>query len=183
GGTGAAGGGPRPCAARCAIGSRSRAARSRTTRSSRRRRGTSARARATERAARSRRPWSGRRSPTRAIPSRSATSVARTTPVSCARSTPTTRRPARSWRAGARHEGRVQAENEPKLRAVDSLLAGGLATLTEPVPVDDAAFGEILAELRQVERDDVARKLVIGGFTLQPHGADQQCCRSCMYYL
>ena len=77
----------------------------------------------------------------------------------------------------------MQAENETKLRAVESLLAGGLATRTEPVPADDSAFGEILAELRQVERDDVARKLVIGGFTLQPHGADQQCCRSCMYYL
>lgn len=64
-----------------------------------------------------------------------------------------------------------------------SMLASGLATLTEPFPETDKEFSDILVELRTLAPDDLKAKLVVGGFTDHPYGPDKQRCMECMYYL
>jgi hypothetical protein len=72
---------------------------------------------------------------------------------------------------------------EEILGHIAKLLADGLVTQTEPFPETDKAFGDILAELRQLAPDDVKGRLVIAGFVDHPYGPDHQRCMECMYYL
>ena len=64
------------------------------------------------------------------------------------------------------------------------VLAGGLKTEVFPRADDQDSVAEILGRLRLVG-EDIAVRLVIAGFTLQPveHGGIEQACETCMYYL
>ena len=78
----------------------------------------------------------------------------------------------------------MQSDQEAALRErIGKLLADGLVTQTEPFPEDARAFGNLLAEVRELPPDDLAGKLVLSGFTDKPYGEDQMRCQECMYYL
>ena len=78
----------------------------------------------------------------------------------------------------------MHSDEEAALRErIGKLLAEGLVTQTEPFPEDARAFGNLLAEVRELPPDDLAGKLVISGFTDKPYGEDQMRCQECMYYL
>lgn len=75
-------------------------------------------------------------------------------------------------------------DEESALRAlIGKMLADGLKTQTEPFPETEREFGQLLTELRALDRDDLEGKLVLSGFTNAPYGADQMRCQECMYYL
>jgi hypothetical protein len=77
----------------------------------------------------------------------------------------------------------MNKDEEDALRgSIARKLSSGLATMTEPVPVDDADLAEIVNELREVPRTDVDRKLVISGFVDHPYGDEAHRCLECMYY-
>lgn len=67
---------------------------------------------------------------------------------------------------------------------IRSLLAGGLKTEVFPRADSQDSTAEILGRLR-VAGGDMAARLVIAGFTLQPveHDGIEQACETCMYYL
>jgi hypothetical protein len=69
------------------------------------------------------------------------------------------------------------------LARIAELLGGGLRTQVEPFPETAREFAGILAELRQLEPNDLEGKLVLGGFLDHPYGPDQQRCMECMYFL
>lgn len=69
------------------------------------------------------------------------------------------------------------------LKVIGDMLAGGLATQTEPFPETQKEFAEILDELRALEPGDLKSKLVIGGFLDHPYGEENQRCLECMYFL
>jgi hypothetical protein len=78
----------------------------------------------------------------------------------------------------------MHAKEEDALREIiGKILADGLETQLEPFPETHREFAELLAELRQLDRDDLDGKLVIGGFADKPYGSDQMRCLECMYYL
>lgn len=64
------------------------------------------------------------------------------------------------------------------------LLAGGLTTQVQPRADTHEEVMRIVACLREAG-DDLADKLVIAGFTLEPveHGGIEQPCETCMYYV
>ena len=66
---------------------------------------------------------------------------------------------------------------------IGKVLADGLETRVEPFPEDHVQFAAVLDELREVPKDDLTQKLVIGGFLDHPYGPDQMRCLECMYYL
>jgi hypothetical protein len=72
---------------------------------------------------------------------------------------------------------------EDILAAIARMLRDGLATQTEPVPVNDKQLAQILTLLRRTPREDLRQKLEIAGFVDRPHGPDQQRCMECMYFL
>ncbi len=69
------------------------------------------------------------------------------------------------------------------LATIAQLLRDGLVTQTEPFPETDKEFAQLLAQLRQIPRDDLRQKLVIAGFVDKPYGPEQQRCMECMYFL
>jgi hypothetical protein len=74
--------------------------------------------------------------------------------------------------------------DDPVLRKlITDLLASGLETRVEPFPITEREFGEVAIELRALDRDDIKKKLVIGGFTNHPYGPDNWRCMECIYYL
>jgi hypothetical protein len=73
-------------------------------------------------------------------------------------------------------------ENELR-RKIGRMLADGLRTQTEPFPETEKEFGQLLAELRTLQPEDLRGKLVKSGFTDTPYGPDQMRCQECMYYL
>ncbi len=75
------------------------------------------------------------------------------------------------------------SEDDRLREQIGALLAGGLATQTEPFPETDREFGQLLGALRDLASDDLAGKLVLSGFTDKPFGPDQMRCQECMYYL
>lgn len=78
----------------------------------------------------------------------------------------------------------MHAKEEDALRElIGKILAEGLETQLEPFPETHREFAELLAELRQLDSDDLEGKLVIGGFADKPYGPDQMRCLECMYYL
>ena len=78
----------------------------------------------------------------------------------------------------------MSKDDDDRLRGrIGEMLARGLETETEPFPQTDAEFNDILDQLRELERDDLRGRLVIGGFLDHPYGEDQQRCLECMYYL
>lgn len=66
---------------------------------------------------------------------------------------------------------------------IGALMATGLKTQTEPFPETDREFGQLLAELRELQAEDLQGKLVLSGFVDEPFGPDQMRCQECMYYL
>ena len=78
----------------------------------------------------------------------------------------------------------MHSDQEAALRdRIAKILAEGLVTQTEPFPEDARAFGNLLAEVREMHPDDLVGKLVVSGFTDKPYGEDQMRCQECMYYL
>ena len=78
----------------------------------------------------------------------------------------------------------MHSDQEAALRdRIAKILAEGLVTQTEPFPEDARAFGNLLAEVRELQPDDLVGKLVVSGFTDKPYGEDQMRCQECMYYL
>lgn len=69
------------------------------------------------------------------------------------------------------------------LEQIRKMLANGLQTQTEPFPEDATQFAKILDELRELEKDDLEGRLVIGGFTDYPYGPDKMRCQECIYFL
>jgi hypothetical protein len=69
------------------------------------------------------------------------------------------------------------------MATIAKLLADGLQTDVEPFPRTQKEFEEILLRLRQLDRDDLKGKLVIGGFLNHPYGPEKQRCLECIYYL
>lgn len=76
-----------------------------------------------------------------------------------------------------------ETEEAELLERIAALLAAGLETTVEPFPPTEKEFGEILAELRALDRDDLEGKLVVGGFKDHPHGPENWRCADCIYYL
>jgi hypothetical protein len=77
----------------------------------------------------------------------------------------------------------MKPDRDELLKTITRVLADGLATQVEPFPETEKEFGDILAELRRLEPDDLEQKLVIGGFVDHPYGPERQRCMECMYYL
>jgi hypothetical protein len=78
----------------------------------------------------------------------------------------------------------MQAGEESALRSrIADMLGAGLKTRTDPFPESQLEFGQVLDELRQLERNDVRGKLVVAGFTDKPYGPDNMRCLECMYFL
>lgn len=78
---------------------------------------------------------------------------------------------------------RARAARDEALRIqVTELLANGLATQVEPIPIDNYEFAKIVDELGQLERDDVEGKLVVSGYIDRPHPESKQRCLECIYY-
>ena len=77
-----------------------------------------------------------------------------------------------------RHDAGATLEN------IRVLLEGGLTTEVQPRADTHEAVAAFLNRLREAG-DDLASKLVIGGFTLDPveHVGIEQACETCMYYL
>lgn len=65
---------------------------------------------------------------------------------------------------------------------IAGLLAEGLETQVEPFPPTEREFGEIVVQLRRLDKDDLVGRLVIGGFLDHP-GPDNWTCADCIYYL
>jgi hypothetical protein len=68
-------------------------------------------------------------------------------------------------------------------KTIGEMLAFGLATQVEPFPETEREFNEILTEVRDLAPHDIENKLIVAGFTNQPHGPDKLRCMECMYYL
>lgn len=66
---------------------------------------------------------------------------------------------------------------------IGEMMAAGLKTQTEPFPEDNRQFENILMELRELEPDQLEKKLIISGFVDKPYGEESQRCLECMYYL
>ena len=66
---------------------------------------------------------------------------------------------------------------------IDKILATGLKTTTEPIPVDNHEVATILSSLQALDASDLEAKLVLSGFTNTPYGEDKARCQECMYYL
>ena len=78
----------------------------------------------------------------------------------------------------------MSTTDDDRLRdRIGGLMAAGLKTQTEPFPETDKEFGQLLAEVRELEDDDLQGKLVLTGFVDKPYGPDQMRCQECMYYL
>lgn len=78
----------------------------------------------------------------------------------------------------------MHIDEENALRKkIETMLAAGLRTQTEPFPETDKEFSQLLAELRELPPDDLKGKLVLSGFTNKPYGPDRMRCQECMYYL
>jgi hypothetical protein len=78
----------------------------------------------------------------------------------------------------------MHAKEEDALRdKIGQMMADGLVTQLEPFPETHVEFAALLAELRQLDRDDLEGKLVLSGFADKPYGPDQMRCLECMYYL
>jgi hypothetical protein len=66
---------------------------------------------------------------------------------------------------------------------ITELLAAGLETEVEPFPETEKEFAEVVAELRQLDKDDLKGKLVVSGFLDHPYGPENWRCADCIYYL
>jgi hypothetical protein len=77
----------------------------------------------------------------------------------------------------------MNSDRDEQLKTIAAMLANGLATQVAPFPETGKEFNDILVELRQLDPNDLKRKLVIGGFVNHPYGPDKQRCMECMYYL
>jgi hypothetical protein len=66
---------------------------------------------------------------------------------------------------------------------ITELLAAGLETEVEPFPETEKEFAEVVAELRQLDKDDLEGKLVVSGFLDHPYGPENWRCADCIYYL
>jgi hypothetical protein len=67
-----------------------------------------------------------------------------------------------------------------------AMLADGLKTNWENRAYDSESVAKVIGELEKLDHDDWEQKLIIGGFTNFPYGADEeieQSCATCMYYL
>jgi len=74
-------------------------------------------------------------------------------------------------------------DNPALLKMIGEMLADGLQTQVEPFPETEKEFSEILRQLRRLDPDDIKGKLIIGGFTDYPVGAQKMRCMECMYFL
>jgi hypothetical protein len=74
-------------------------------------------------------------------------------------------------------------EHAETLRTIAEMLEAGLETQAEPFPETEKEFGTIINQLRELDPDDLERKLVIGGFLDQPYGPDKLRCMECINFL
>jgi hypothetical protein len=74
-------------------------------------------------------------------------------------------------------------EHPETLHEIADLLQGGLETEVEPFPETEKEFAEIVSRLRALKPDDLAGKLVIGGFLDRPWGPDKLRCMECINFL
>jgi len=77
----------------------------------------------------------------------------------------------------------ADAGDEAQREAIRALLAAGRKTEVLPRADSHEQVQEIVGRLRAAA-GDLAAKLVISGFTLDPveHGGIEQACETCMYY-
>jgi hypothetical protein len=91
--------------------------------------------------------------------------------------------PARGTGSNCAKSAMTGNNQEDVLKRIGEMLADGLTTQTEPFPETEKEFAAILVELRQLNAQDLERKLVVSGFVDHPYGPDRQRCLECMYYL
>ena len=72
-------------------------------------------------------------------------------------------------------------DDEARRQQIDAWLKAGLQTQTEPFPQDELEFAGLLRELRGI--DDLKARLICAGMKNSPHGENQDCCKTCMYYM
>lgn len=80
-------------------------------------------------------------------------------------------------------EVRLQAQRD----AIAAALAGGLATDWRQRAYTDAEVRRVVDALQALAPDDLAGRLRLAGFTLEPYVGDEdpeieQACSTCMYY-
>jgi hypothetical protein len=75
-----------------------------------------------------------------------------------------------------------RADEDALREKIANILAGGLATTTEPVPEDSEGLRAILSELAEIDPGDLEKKLVVSGFVDHPCDKDDHRCLECMYY-
>jgi len=63
------------------------------------------------------------------------------------------------------------------------LMADGLSTLTEPVPVTTEDFSNLVAQCGSLPKDLVVGKMVLTGWQDRPYGENNLRCQECTYYL
>lgn len=71
-------------------------------------------------------------------------------------------------------------------KKLGQMLSGGLETDWENRAYDSEQVAAVVGKLQRLAKDDWEQKLIIGGFTAHPFGADEdisQSCETCMYYL
>ena len=76
---------------------------------------------------------------------------------------------------------------EVQRRQIAQLLGDGLATQWQHRAYDDAKIARVLRNLSELAPDDVAGKISISGFTLNPYIGNEdpdleQACSTCMYF-
>ena len=69
------------------------------------------------------------------------------------------------------------------IKMIEGMFADGLTTQLEPFPETDREFSKLLDQLRELDVNDLRKKLDLSGWKLSPHGEDDMRCQECMYYL
>ena len=77
----------------------------------------------------------------------------------------------------------ANADHATLLRMIEDEFKGGLTTTVEPFPEDDKQFLALLAEIRQLDPDQLREKLIQSGWLLAPWGPDEMRCQECVYFL
>ncbi|NOT46760.1 MAG: hypothetical protein HOP17_03280 [Acidobacteria bacterium] len=84
-------------------------------------------------------------------------------------------------------EDQASSSKDDLLRnQLGEMLKNGLKTEWEERAYTSQKVNSTVARLQAVASDDYKSKLVLGGFTLEPYGEDDdisQSCATCMYYL
>jgi thiosulfate reductase cytochrome b subunit len=73
------------------------------------------------------------------------------------------------------------SDDELREKIRKMLVDDKLETMISPFPEDNAQFDAIIMQLRALDKDDLAQKLIISGFYPEP--IEEQSCKECIYYL